>query len=143
LQLGAELRWTMHPTLTQRLTYRYLRTPQVDDIFYVAWANLPWHRASYTVRYVPLDRLSLYARLSYHSSTQWPSYRQAARASGSLYASELPAYWLLDVTVQKRFWKDHLRTSFSLRNALNAHERQHPAGAITIMVFHIALEVYF
>ncbi len=143
VQLGAMLRWRWHPSLEQRLTYRYLRTPQVDLAFFNAWAPLPWHRASYMVRFVPLDRLSLYARLTYRSATPWLLFQQAARDSGGLYEDDLPPRWLLDVTVQKRFWKNHLRTSFSLRNVLNERERQHPAGAVSHMVFHVALEMYF
>ncbi len=140
---GAEVRFRLLPSLEQRLHYAYVRYPAGDDVFFVAWRNQPWHRFSYTARFTPLDRLSLYARLAYRSETLWPAYETAAAASGGRYQAQLPGYWLLDLSAQKRFWGDRLGLSLSLRNFLNEAYRTHPAGAVTNMVFQVRLQAYF
>lgn len=140
---GAEVRFRLLPSLEQRLYYAYVRYPTTDDTFFQAWRSQPWHRFSYTLRYVARARLSLYARLAYRSETQWTGFLEAARDAGGRYDANLPAYWLLDLTAQKRFWRDHLHLSLSLRNVLNEAYRTHPAGAITNMAFHVRVQAYF
>ena len=142
LSAGAELRVKLLPSLEHRFHYTYLRYPTDDDAFFEAWRSQPWHRLRYTVRYTPLDRLSLYARLAYTSETFWPAYNVAARDGGGLYESRLPGFWLLDLSAQKRFWRDHFAVSLSLRNFLNEPYRTHPAGAVTQMVFEVRLQAY-
>lgn len=132
---SAEVRFKLTPTLEQRLYYAYLRYPTTDDVFFQAWRNQPWHRVTYSLRYVPLPRLSLFARLQYRSETEWTGFLQAADASDGLYEAQLPDYLLLDFSVQKKLWRDHIDLNLSLRNFLNEPYRLHPAGAITDMVF--------
>ena len=132
---SAEVRFKLTPTLEQRLYYAYLRYPTTDDVFYQAWRNQPWHRFTYSVRYVPLPRLSLFARLRYRSATEWTGFFRAAAASDGLYEAQLPDYLLLDFSVQKKLWREHINLNLSLSNFLNEPYRLHPAGAITDMVF--------
>ncbi|MFQ5571541.1 MAG: TonB-dependent receptor plug domain-containing protein [Rhodothermales bacterium] len=142
-RVSAEIRFRVIPSLEQRLYYGYLRYPTKDESFFQAWRNLPWHRLSYEMRFVPLSRLSLFARLSYVSETQWTGFFQAAEVSGNRYEARLPASWLLDLSIQKRLWRDHIQLNLSLRNFLNEPYRPHPAGAITNMALHARVRVYF
>ena len=143
LKAGVDVRFRLVPSLEQQFHYSYLRYPTTDDTFFQAWRSQPWHRLSYTLRYIPNPRLSLYARLAYHSATQWTGFLEAARDADGRYQADLPSYWLLDLTAQKRFSRDHLQVSLSLRNFLNEAYRTHPAGAITNMAFHVRVQVYF
>jgi len=143
MQFGAEVQIRAAPSLDQRIYYAYLRYPTSDDLFFQAWRRQPWHRFSYTVRYVPLARLSLYARLGYHSETLWAGFLEAARDAGGRYEAALPGAWLLDFSVQKRFWRDHFQLNLSLRNLGNTAYRTHPAGAITHMMFDVRMQVFF
>ena len=138
----AEVRIAYTPTLSQRFFYRYLRYPADDAAFFRAWRSLPWHHASTTLRLVPSPRFSLYARLGMRSDALWPDYGRVAATTGGRYPDELPSFWLLDLTAQKRLWKDHLRLSLSLRNFLDEDVRWHPAGEIQQIVFHVALEAH-
>ena len=141
-KVGADLRVWLIPSLEQRFYYAYARYPASDDTFFQAWRSQPWHRVRYTVRYAPNPRLSLYARLAYRSETQWTAFQEAARDSGGRYEANLPGFWLLDLAAQKRFWRDHLQLSLSLRNFLNEAYRAHAAGAITNMAFHVRLHLF-
>ncbi len=142
-KVGAEMEFRVVPSLRQRIHYAYVRYPTQDDVFFQAWRSQPWHRFSYTARFVPNPRFSLYGRLAYQSETQWIAFQQAARNSGGRYEADLPAYWLLDLAAQKRFWRDHLQLNISLRNLLNEAHRTHAAGAITNMTLHVRLQLYF
>ncbi|MDX1546264.1 MAG: TonB-dependent receptor [Rhodothermales bacterium] len=139
---GAALRLRLLPSLDQRLHYTYLRYPADDVVFFEAWSNQPWHRFSYTARFVPVDRLSLYARLGYTSASDWPAFDVTAQET-SLYEADLPAYWLLDLAVQKRFWAERGRLHFGLRNLLNEPHRTHPAGAVTDLLFDVRVQLRF
>lgn len=115
--------------LTQRLHYAYTRTPTRDPAFWAAWQPTPWHRLDYTAVWTPISRFSLFARLRYQSSTQWPAYRSASLATAGRYPTTLSSRWLLDVALQKHLWKEHLQVHLSFRNALNQPVRYHPGGA--------------
>lgn len=140
---AARLRWQLGPYLEQRLAYDYTRPVWSNEAFAQAWSDQPWHQASYTVRFAPVDRFSLFAQLRHRSATTWPAFAPASAATGGRYPDRLPAYWLLDVTARKLFWRDHVATSLSLRNLLNEPYRTHPAGAVTHLTFTFNLQVYF
>lgn len=140
--LGAEgsVRLRGPGPLRHRLHYRYLRPQWSNPAFYASWSMHPWHQGSYTVHYNPTPRFGLFGRLRYLGETRWEAFRAAGDAR---YPSTLPAYWLLDVTAQKRFWQDHLAVSVSVRNLLNAPYRSHPAGVVTNMMFTFNLVFFF
>ena len=95
------------------------------------------------MRFAPNSRLSLHGRLTYYSKTQWTAFLEAARDAGTRYEANIPAYWLIDLTARKRFWRDHLQLSLSVRNFRNEPYRAHPAGAIPNMTFYARLQFYF
>jgi hypothetical protein len=50
---------------------------------------------------------------------------------------------LVDLTAQKRLWRDHLRGSLSLRNALNAPYLAEPAGTRTFLTLFVQFQATF
>jgi hypothetical protein len=141
---AARVLWRPVVNLEQRFSYAFLRPVSgADATFRQAWAGVPRHRASYTVRFAPVPRLSLYARVRFESKTLWPGFRPAETESGGRIPSTRPAYVMIDLTVQKRFWRDHLRAAFSFRNLTNGAHRPHPAGAVTNLTVYFHLEARF
>lgn len=140
---SAAIQFRLSPSLDQRVYYAYQRFPSADGTYWQAWQNQPWHRFSYTLRFTPLERLSLYARVTYTSKTEWPDYFEAADVSQGRYEAQLPGVWLLDLSARKRLWRDHLQLNLAFRNLLNKSIRTHPAGAATNMVFQVQLQFYF
>ena len=141
-KIKANLRIRLHPSFEQRFYYAYLGYPVTDSEFSHKMQTQPRHRLSYTLRFVPNSRLSLFARLVYRSETLWISFQQAALDSGGRYQADLPGLWQLNLSAMKRFWHDYLSVSLSLRNLLNTAARTHPAGAITNMAFHVRVQLY-
>lgn len=136
----AELQWHLLPTVQPRLFYRYQHT--LGDMYFVeARQTHPAHRLSADLHIRPSQRFSLHARLSFRSPTRWHSFAPANRATEGRYPSDLPAYWTLDATVQKRLWQDHLLARLSLRNVLNEPLRLHPAGAVSNLMLFVGLQV--
>ena len=78
---SAKVTFRIVPSLRQQLYYAYMRYPTQDDFFFQAWRSQPWHRFSYTVRFVPNPRFSLYGRLAYQSETQWIAFRTDRRGA--------------------------------------------------------------
>ncbi len=129
--------------LTQRIHYGYTRPFSTDTGFWETWSNVPWHRITYTARFVPLSRFSLFTSLRYQAPTQWPAYQQADLESSGRYPARLPAVFLWDTTVQKCFWGDRIRATLSLQNLLNQRVRLHPAGAVTRMSLFAGIQLQF
>ena len=141
---AARVRWRPTANLDQRFSYAFLRPVAGANVaFWQAWASVPRHRASYTIRYAPVPRMSLFARVRFESKTLWPGFRPAEAETGGRITSERPAYVMIDLTVQKRFWRDHLRAAFSFRNLTNGAYRPHPAGAVTNLTVYFHLEARF
>ena len=144
LGAAARVRWQPTPSLDQRFSYAFLRPVSGANVaFRQAWAGIPGHRASYTVRFEPVARLSLYARVRFESETLWPGFRPADFESGGRFPSERPAYLMIDLSVQKRLWRDHLRVALSFHNLTNGAYRPHPAGAVTNLTVYVHLEARF
>lgn len=139
---SAGVRFTGVPRVDQRLHYAYTRPVWSSPVFWSAWGPQPWHQASYTVLYAPVPRFSLYARLRYRSASAWPAFAQASAETGGRIPERLPAFWLLDVTARKLFWRDHVAASLTLRNLLNEPFQTHPAGAVTDLSFGFRIELY-
>ena len=143
LQGGVRLQWHTLPPLEQRLAYTYLHPLSSSPAFEDAFASRSRHRLSYTVHYTPVPRFSLYGRLAYRAPTRWPSFEQTALESDGRYPATLPSHWLLDLTLQKHLWHDHLQARLSLRNVLNDSVRLHPAGARSSLILFVSLTARF
>ena len=120
--------------------YTYPRSR--DALFVHASRQQPTVLASVTARLRPNDRFSLFARLRYRAGTEWPLYRHAAIEAPFYYASALPARAVLDFTVQKRFWQNHMRLGASLRNALDHAYLLHPAGGRAGLALHFYVQLF-
>ncbi len=102
-----------------------------------------WHHRmlmGFRGEFQPNDRFSLNLRLRYTGSSVWHEYEQASRENPEFYAMQLPSAVHLHLTIQKRFWKDHLRLSATMRNLLDHPHLTHPAGAKTRALFQVAVQ---
>ncbi len=120
--------------------YSYPRSN--DALFVHASRQQPTVLASVTARLRPNARFSLFARLRYRGGTEWPLYRYAAEEAPAYYASSLQARAVLDLTVQKRFWQDHMRLGASLRNVLDHAYLLHPAGGTSGLGLHFYVQLF-
>jgi hypothetical protein len=138
------VQWHTRDVLEQRLHVTLSRpVAEPGSVFREHRVNLPRYRLGYTARFQPNDRFSLYARLRYQSGTRWPHYRLRGAQPRQAYATRRPAVVLVDLTAQKRLWRDHLRGSLSLRNALNAPYLAEPAGTRTFLTLFVQFQATF
>ncbi len=123
-------------TLSVHSTYAYPWSTM--HAFRSAW----YHRMLLGFRgeFQPNDRFSLDLRLRYTGSSVWHEYEEASRDTPEFYAMHLPGAVHLHLTIQKRFWKDHLRMSATMRNILDHPHLTHPAGAKTRALFQVAVQ---
>ncbi len=119
----------------------YLYPWSVDDVFMNAWI----HRIQFGLHseFQPNDRFSIDMRLRYVGSSIWKEYEEASKGNPELYAMELPGAVHLNLTVQKRFWKNRLRVNATMRNALNHPHLSHPAGSRTSALFQVGIKYAF
>ena len=133
--VGARLRYSPRESL-QFFLYGSVRYKRSADLRFMQGARRqPSRSGSITARVRPMPRMSVFGRFTFAAPTMWQMYSDAALAAPDLYASTLPSIGRLDVTIQKRFWGDHVRLGASLRNMLDRTYPTHPAGPTSELAF--------
>ena len=102
-----------------------------------------WHTRTLVqlqLRFVPNSRFSIHGALRYRGASSWSDYARVASEAPDRYSAALPSAAIADLTIQKRFWRQRLRVSASLRNLLNEPYRTHPGGAASRLAFHVRVQ---
>ena len=131
--------------ITRKLTLK------ASGVYAYPWSNMhlfrdAWHhRLQMGIRgeYRPNDRFSMDMRLRYTGPATWHEFEDAAKGNPEFYIMQLPGTVHLHLTIQKRFWKNHLRMNATMRNVLDHPHVSHPAGARTRAVFQLAVQYAF
>ncbi len=110
-------------------TFGYKHSP--DPHFIQGARRHPNRSGSLTARVQPMPRMTVFGRFSMAGPSEWVMYRDAALAAPDHYASTLPSTYVMDLTIQKRFWLNHVRLGASLRNMLNRAYPTHPGGPVS------------
>jgi hypothetical protein len=116
------------------LSYRYATTVSGDAQLRDAQRATPAHVLEGSlVGAVERDfRLGVFLFVS--SSTRW-----AALRGGPPTPTTVPAVTRLDLSAEKWFWHQRVRTQFLVRNVFNSVERYHPLGAYLPLRAHITV----
>lgn len=126
--------------LQPRLFARYQHVIAADEAFTEAWEAQPAWQLGAALRVMPVERLTLFARVLYESRHRWPGYAEAATEAPSQFTDTLPPRWRVHLTAQKQFFRDHFRFSVSLRDVADKPIRYHPAGAPIDMGFFVSVQ---
>jgi hypothetical protein len=129
------------PQLGQRFFYSFRTAISGDDIFQDVWESLARHKIGFTLNYHPVENFSMWAMLSYLSSSNWIEYQEAAGQSGGKYSSTVNEAMILDMAAQKWIWHKRIRGSLLFRNIFNQLQKYHPNGASLELRFHIQAEI--
>ncbi|NIM19317.1 MAG: TonB-dependent receptor plug domain-containing protein [Candidatus Latescibacteria bacterium] len=146
---GANLSIQHHlsPRLFHQLRYGYRHAFSGDEVFKGIWHSIPKHKATYRFAYAPDRNFRIWGALSYTSSSKWEEYRNIDGQSCALageavtYSSTVKSSTILDLQIQKWFWKRKLRGDFLCRNAWNEEFRYHPIGATFDLSFYFQLKI--
>ena len=121
--------------------FRHQRTLDGDILAQRLWEAYPQNRFHQTVTFAPVETFSLWARFQYRETTRWYDYRDIDGQTDGEYSSRLPAYALLDVAIDKWFWRRRIRANLTFRNLLNDTVILHPIGAAFDLGFYIQVEL--
>jgi len=140
---GGDVRFqvTFAPKWQLRSYFRHQRAFGGEELARRLWNAYPNNRFHQTVTFTPVDAFSMWLRFQYRESTDWFNYRDIEGQTNGEYSSQLPAYALLDLAIDKWFWKRRLRANLAFRNLLNDTVILHPIGARFDLGFHIQVEV--
>ncbi|MCK4653686.1 MAG: hypothetical protein KAU01_04505 [Candidatus Cloacimonetes bacterium] len=149
--LGQQLTLTywIKPQIKQSFYYSYQFEVGEDEIFKETWKSIPKHKAIYKITYSPDLNFSIWAKLSYLSSTFWIDYKdidgQTYYSSNEInekYYSTVESTLILDLQIQKWFWQRRLSASLLLRNVGDQDFRYHPIGASFGLTYYIQLRLF-
>jgi hypothetical protein len=129
--------------LNQMIFYSYQQDITGDEIFRNIWKSLPRQNFSYTISFMPNANFGVWARVKHISSSYWSDYAGVESRSNGKYSARLRPKTILDISIQKWFWKRKVWTSILFRNVLNQTEVYHPIGATLAFRFYIHVQVYF
>jgi hypothetical protein len=120
---------------SQRLFYMFQTTLNSDQDFADAYNAIPEHKAGYRVAWAPFDNITVWAMISYRSSSMYYAYQDAglqvcslARLINPVYNPALKSTTIFDLSMKKWFWKRRISGQIILRNILNEDLRYHPVG---------------
>lgn len=142
--------YRLRPMLRQRFFYSYGTAIGGDEVFREIWGAVPKHKASFQITFAPVENFSLWAMLSYLSSSNWVDYEnidgQSCLFSHRIdvsYHSTVKGSTILDLQAQKWFWHRRLVGKLLFRNVLNQDFHYHPVGASFDLSFFVQIEVLF
>jgi len=143
------LKYRQVPQLEHRFFYSYRTTIAGDDVFKDVWKSIPDYKASYRFLYNPVKNFSIWAMLSYLSSSNWIDYQNIDGKSCVLgrinvkYSSTVKKATIFDLQFQKWLWRRRLQASLLLRNVWDKNYRYHPIGASFDLGFYVQLKGFF
>ncbi len=148
--LGARLSidYRLTRRLQQRLFYAYRNEIAGDDIFMQAWRSVPRHKLSYRFTYTPAETFVIWGMLTIRSSSAWADYENIDGRSCETprfsvqYSSTVQRSAILDLQMQKWFWRKRLRGDLLCRNVWNQDFRYHPIGASFDLSFYAQFKVF-
>ena len=137
------------PQLGHRFFYSYRTEIEGDFLFKDVWKSVPRHKASYKLIYTPVENFSIWAMLTYLSSSRWIDYQNIDETSCALgrinlkYSSTVKNSTILDLHFQKWLWRRRLQISLLLRNVLDRNYHYHPIGASFDLGFYVQIKGFF
>jgi hypothetical protein len=115
--------------LRLRTAYRYERAVSGDEVFREVWDAVPRHLLRQAAFYVPVPNLTLWACLSWGSTSTWHDYEDAAAQSGGAYSASLDDVVTFDAAFTKWFWRRRLKGHILVSDLFGWGPRYHPIGA--------------
>ncbi len=129
--VGLKLKYEQQLSASLRQTILYYLQDDIagEPIFRQVWNAIPVHKIKYTISFQPTPRFSVLGVLQYLSSTVWEEYLDPGLARETPYSGRIPESWVSDISLQKWFWGDRIRTGLLFRNVLGEKLIYHPMGA--------------
>ena len=141
--------YRFRPQLTQRLFYSYQTAVAGDHVFKAVWKAIPKHKASYRLTTTPVENFTIWAMVSYLSSSTWVDYQNIEAPSCNVlpgaritYSSTVNSAFVVDLHFQKWFWHRRLLSSLLFRNLTNKKYRYHPIGASFDLSFFVKVTFF-
>ena len=138
------------PKLSHQFFYSCRTAITGDDLFKDVWATIPHHKISCKINYTPVENLSIWAMLTYFSSSFWVDYDNIDGETcthwnqlKTTYYSAIKGAEIIDLQIRKRFWHRKIAASLITRNVWNQKYRYHPIGASFDLSFLVKLRFYF
>ena len=124
------------PSITQYFQYDYQNEFYSDDLFNNTMESFPKHILDYHFSYSPIEDFSIWTKCRYISSTQWENYKninglayQIIHQDTLEYSDTIEGINMIDIGIQKWFYKRKIKSNMFLRNVFNQSIRYHPIGA--------------
>ena len=135
--IGANLavRNNINAHIYQHIYYDYQSEIASEDIFKDVMGAIPKHYLDYQLIFSPVKNFSIWAKFCYLSSSQWGDYNNVSgetyltiHQDTLKYSNIIRSSNVVDIGIQKWFFKRKIKTNLFLRNVFNQRKRYHPIG---------------
>lgn len=136
--MGANLalRNNINTRIYQHFYYDYQSEISSEDIIKNAMGVIPKHYLDYQLIFSPVQNFSIYAKFCYLSSSQWNDYNNVSgetyltlHQDTLKYSNIIKSSNVVDIGIQKWFFKRKIKSNLFLRNVFSQRKRYHPIGA--------------
>ncbi len=142
------IKYSIGSYLSQQMYYGYWKVVSGSDAFRAAWNAIPQHNTSYRLNYAPADNFMIGITVHYRSATTWSDYQgiedQLCAADpriSTTYSAQVAEARVVDLELQKWFWRRKIIGNLLLRNLSNSNYNYHPIGASFDLSMYIKVEL--
>jgi len=149
LGVNLTLKSNIKSSITQYFQYDYQNEFYSDELFNNMMKSFPKQILDYHFNYSPIEDFSIWTKCRYTSSTQWDNYKninglpyQIIHQDTLLYSDTIEGINMIDIGIQKWFFKRKIKSNMFLRNVFNQSIRYHPIGASFDLTLFLQITLY-
>ena len=145
-----KITFSFEDKLSEKLSHRFFYT--LSKIFSANflvsefYGRIPPYKFNYSISFSPSKDFILSANICHSGETEWYEYFMINEYQNPIkepdYSNKMGRILLLNVSLQKTFWKDRVRINASIYNLLNNEIQYHPLGGVMNLIFYLKGEIF-
>ncbi len=140
--LGGIITWEHTPrdNFNQIISLKISEDIAGDSLFSAQCSRMPSMRLMSRTLITPFQNFNISMTYNYMTSARWHEFDDIYLDTGRTYNSQTGPTSLLDIAINKWFWKKQIRLNFTFRNVFDQKLFYHPLGGPINMSFYLHLE---
>jgi len=131
--------------LSHRFIYNLTKTFSTNFLVSEFYRRVPPYIFNYSINFSPSKDFTLSANICYSGETEWYEYFMINEYQNPIrepeYSHKIERTLLLNISLQKTFWRDRVRINASIYNLLNNEIQYHPLGGVMNLIFYLKGEI--
>jgi hypothetical protein len=133
--------YSITPIISNTIDLSYFTHFNETEAFENEWKKIPKMTVNYNLKINVSNSFLISGAMRYISETEWSNYKFVDIQSGGKYSNTLEQKLLVDLSLQKSFWKDRIWLSLFFKNIFNQEEIYNPIGVNLGLRFYLQTRI--